>query len=157
MKRVITLVQVLAFLMVALAMVGCSGYSKVPELRQEYGIQPTEPVSSDTTSKIDESNSLYFFTIQCISSQYKEVYELIEQLRWYKFLNMSAQSTNVNEEALIVFAKECAAIQSIDWAKKIATSICSNPSTSVKVVKELENSKFYSVVEIAHTKLEELS
>ena len=72
---------------------------------------------------------------------------------WYEVWNIAAQSTYADEEALISIAQQCAAIPGYSsketWAKTIAASICKNPAATGDVIKELSNSPWYEVWNIA--------
>ena len=72
---------------------------------------------------------------------------------WPEVLIMAAQSEHADEEALIAIAKRCATIaRTMDNENKaiaIATSICENPNTTGKVIKELAPSAWSQVLIMA--------
>lgn len=69
---------------------------------------------------------------------------------WYSVLNIAAQSTHADEDALVSIARQCSSIENNEtFANDITLSICENPATTRLVLKELANSKYITVKAIA--------
>ncbi len=172
MKKVIALI--LVTLMVTTPLAGCSSSSEVAELRQEVEnlqselsqlkeqLSKTQSTALDaelleTSTETFESENLETkpsdTTIPNVTSDMLDYLTTQLQSNYYEDWNDVATCDYATEEHLLKVARKCATIEGgsyeESWATSIATSICTNPATTGAVIKELSNSIWYAVWNIA--------
>ena len=158
MKKVIALI--LVTLMVTTPLAGCSSSSEVAELRQEVEnlqselSQLKEQLSETQSTTLDaESLEASTETFQTVTSERLDYLTTRLKSNYYEDWKDVVTCDYATEEHLLTVAKKCATIKGgsyeESWATRIATRICTNPATTGAVIKELSNSIWYEVWNIA--------
>lgn len=123
--------KMVILLILATFIVNYFNISKVIKLRKEIkNLQSELP-------QLKKQASETYFTVQDLQSNY------------YGEYNRIATCNDATEQELLTVAKQCTKITNQYWAITIVDNLCKNPATTGKVIKELLNSPYCSIWNIA--------